>query len=370
MINRRLLKNFDFFLLFLIIVLSVYGLVVIFSATRVMDVPDPYYFVKRQAVWLGAGIIGVFLISLVDYVVFHSWARYIYAANLVLLGIVPFIGRGPAGTGVKRWIDIGFIDIQPSEYAKIALIIILARLLSDNEGRLGEKFTASVPALIYTAVPMGLIFLQPDLGTAMVFIAILLGVIYVAGIKRKYLLAMVCAGIAVFPLLWSRLQDYQQMRLMVFLNPEMDPLGAGYQLMQSMIAVGSGWIWGKGLFEGTQVRLHFLPEQHTDFIFSVLGEELGFTGAIGLLLLFLMVIYRILWIGTQSKDMFGTLVCCGVAIMLTFQILVNIGMTIGIMPITGLPLPFMSYGGNSLLINFLTVGLVINIGMRRQKIQF
>lgn len=367
MTDRRLLRNFDYLLLLLALALSVFGLVIIFSATRGMDLPDPYFYVKRQAVWLGAGLIGVFLISLVNYVNFAAWARYIYLANLFLLGGVLFFGRG---TDVKRWLDLGFVDIQPSEYAKLVLIIILARILAEQEGKLNERFTALIPAFIYTAIPMGLIFLQPDLGTAMVFIIIFFGTIYVAGVNRKYLLIMTGAGLAILPFLWSQLKYYQQLRLMVFLNPEMDPLGAGYQLMQSMIAVGSGGLWGKSLFEGTQVRLNFLPEQHTDFIFSVLGEELGFAGTAGLMLLFVLMIYRILWIGTQSKDLFGSLVCSGVAIMITFQVLVNVGMTIGIMPVTGLPLPFMSYGGNALLVNFLAIGLVINIGMRRQKIQF
>ncbi|MFY9113889.1 MAG: rod shape-determining protein RodA, partial [Dethiobacteria bacterium] len=324
-------------------------------------------FVKRQAIWLGAGLIGIIFISLIDYINFSSWARYIYVINLLLLVAVLVVGRGD---NVKRWIDLGFIDIQPSEYAKLTLIIILARLLSEKEGQLGKRFSASIPALIYTAVLTALIFLQPDLGTAMVIVAILLGLLYVAGINLKYLFYMLGSGAVAFPFLWMFLEGYQKKRLMIFLNPEMDPLGYGYQLMQSIIAVGSGSIWGKGLFEGTQVRLNYLPEQHTDFIFAVLGEELGFIGAVGLLFLFFLLIYRILWIGSQSKDVFGSLICSGVAIMLSFHVLVNIGMTIGIMPVTGLPLPFISYGGNSLLINFLAIGLVLNIGMRRQKIQF
>lgn len=365
--NRRLYKNFDIYLFLVTLALSIYGLLVIYSATRVMGLEDPFLFVKRQAVWLGAGLVGVILISLIDYANFSSWARYIYFINIALLVAVLALGRDDS---VKRWIDLGFIDIQPSEYAKFALILLLARLLSEKEGQLGKRFSASIPALIYTAVLMVLIFLQPDLGTAMVIMAILLGLLFVAGINLKYMFYMIISGAAVFPLLWKFLADYQKNRLMIFLNPEMDPLGDGYQLMQSIIAVGSGAIWGKGLFEGTQVRLNYLPAQHTDFIFAVLGEELGFIGAVVLLFLFFLLIYRILWIGSQSKDIFGSLFCSGVAIMLSFHVLVNIGMTIGIMPVTGLPLPFISYGGNSLLINFLAIGLVLNIGMRRQKIQF
>ena len=367
MINSKLFRNFDVVLFILALALAAYGLVVIYSATHVMDLADPYYYVKRQAVWLGGGVAGVFAITVIDYMNFSAWARYIYAASLALLAGVLVMGQG---ADVRRWISLGFADIQPSEYAKLALIIVLARVLAEREDRLGISFWSMAPTLIYTALPMGLVFLQPDLGTAMVFIAILFGLVYTSGVNRRYILGIIAAGAAAFPFLWSRLAEYQQMRLMSFLNPDLDPLGSGYQLMQSMIAIGSGWIWGKGLFDGTQVKLQYLPEQHTDFIFSVLGEELGFVGAIGLLLLFLLLIYRILSVATQAKDTFGALICSGVAVMFTFQVLVNVGMTMGIMPVTGLPLPFISYGGNSLLVNLLAIGLVINVGMRRQKIQF
>jgi rod shape determining protein RodA len=229
----------------------------------------------------------------------------------------------------------------------------------------------SIPLfLLHVCVPMLLIFKQPDLGTALVFIVIYFGMLYMAGANWKHLLIVACSGIAIFPLLWSRLLDYQKMRLIVFLNPEVDPLNHGYQLKQSIIAIGSGGVSGKGLFEGTQARLQFLPAQHTDFIFSVLGEEFGFLGAVILLLLYLFLIYHILKIGSFSKDIYGALICSGVATMILFQILVNIGMTLSIMPVTGLPLPFMSYGGNSMLINMLSIGVVLNIGMRRHKIQF
>ncbi len=367
MINRRLLKNFDFFLLFLTLVLSAYGLVIILSATRAMDIPTPYYYVTRQALGLGVGIVGIFLISLFDYSVYASRAMYGYALVVMLLVAVLVAGRG---AGVKRWLDIGFTDIQPSEYAKLFLVILLAKVLSDAEKHLNNRFIVIIPSFIYTMIAVGLVFLQPDLGTAMVLIFILMGMLFAAGVNWRYLAVITGAGLAAMPVLWSYLKDYQKMRLMVFLNPEMDSLESGYQLMQSMIAIGSGSVWGKGLFEGSQVRLRFLPEQHTDFIFSVLGEELGFAGAVALLVLYLILVYRIIWISTQAKDTFGTLVCCGVAIMIVFQILVNIGMTIGIMPVTGLPLPFMSYGGNSLLVNCLAIGLLINVGMRRQKILF
>lgn len=206
----------------------------------------------------------------------------------------------------------------------------------------------------------------------MVFIVILFGLLFMAGAKLRHLLFYVAGGIIFgFPLLWFQLKDYQRMRLLIFLNPEMDPQGAGYQILQSMIAVGSGGIWGKGLFaEGTQNHLEFLLEQHTDFIFSALAEEAGFVGAVVILLLFMLLIFRVIRIAAQAKDTYGMLICIGVASMLLFHVLVNVGMTIGLMPVTGLPLPFMSYGGSSLLMNMMAVGLVLNVGMRRHKLMF
>ncbi len=371
MLSRRYLRNFDITLLLLSVALAVYGLVIIYSATHFFDhLTDPFYFVRRQAMWLLVGLGGIALLNMVDYLNYYYWARYIYAATVILLVLVLFIGRGSReAPDILRWIDLGFIDIQPSEYAKPVLILILARFLSDRDKQL-ETFWELLPAFLYMGLFMGLVFLQPDLGTSLVFVVILMGCFYVAGVKRKYMLGLVGAGLASLPLLWHLLTDTQKMRLAIFVDPGLDPFGSGYQLMQSIIAVGSGGTLGKGFFDGTQVQGGFIPEQHTDFIFSVLGEELGFAGAVILLALFFLVIYRILWIGSQAKDAFGAYVCCGVAVMILFQVMVNIGMTVGIMPVTGLPLPFISYGGNALLANFLSIGLVLNIGMRRQKIQF
>lgn len=367
--DRRLIKNFDFSLVLLVLALCAVGTLTLYSATHAMDsLSDPLHYVRRQVIFLGVGFVLMLLICFTDYINFSNWARYLYAGNLVLLVLVLVIGTATKGS--TRWISIGFFDLQPSEIAKLVLIITLAKLLSEREGKWGG-FQELLPALIAVFVPMGLIFAQPDLGTSLVFAALLMGMLYMAGARSRHLLIMSGAGLAAAPLLWFYLlQDYQQNRLMVFLNPEIDPAGAGWQLLQSMIGIGSGGLLGKGLYGSTQVRLQFLPEHYTDFIFSVFGEELGFAGAAVLLLLYFCLIYRILWIGAHSKDQFGALLCCGVAIMFTFQILVNIGMTISIMPVTGLPLPFMSYGNNAFLVNLISVGLVLNVGMRRHKIQF
>lgn len=367
MFERRLLKNFDYQLFLLMLVICFYGLLVLSSATQGVSSGDPFFYVRKQAIWIAMGAGVIILVISINYLHFYRWSWYLYAVNLIFLGAVLFVGK--EGRGAYRWIDLKVFDFQPSELAKLIIIVTLARLLVDYEEK-PKNFTAIFPFLLHVFFPMLLIFLQPDLGTALVFIAIFFGMLYMAGIPWKNLLILAGAGLAISPFLWMRLLEYQKLRLLVFLNPELDPLKYGYQLKQSMIAIGSGGLAGKGLYLGSQARLQFLPAQHTDFIFSVLGEECGFLGAMILLFLYFFLIYRIFRIGSLAKDKFGALVCTGIATMMLFQILVNIGMTLSIMPVTGLPLPFMSYGGNSLLLNMLSIGVVLNIGMRRHKIQF
>ena len=371
MLDRRLIKNIDYFLLVLLLAICVLGAVIQYSTARGLDgTAEALQFMQRQGVFLCVGFFLMIFICFIDYVNFVNWAHYIYAFSLILLILILVPGVGEKEFGATRWISLGFFYLQPSEIAKFALIVVLAKVLSAKEG-IFNGFRDLLPALLATAVLMGLIFSQPDLGTALVFMAVLLGMLYTAGVAGRYLAALIGAGMATAPLFWFfLLKDYQKLRLMVFLNPEMDLTDSGWQLLQSMIGIGSGGPLGKGLFQSTQVRLQFLPFPKTDFIFSVLGEELGFIGAIATLILLFLLIYRILWIATQAKDKFGALLCTGVAVMFTFQVLVNIGMTIGVMPITGLPLPFISYGNNAFLVNMMAVGIVFNVGMRRHKIQF
>lgn len=258
------------------------------------------------------------------------------------------------------------------------MVLTLAALLRNREGKL-EGWPDLVMPFIHIGLPMLLILKQPDLGTSLVFMAILLGELFMAGAPLKKLaivygggLALVVAAISLhfkfgLPIL---LQDYQLNRLLVFLNPQADPLGAGYHVIQSTIALGSGGLFGKGLFAGTQNRLNFLPEQHTDFIFSVIAEEMGFIGILALLILFFILIYRGIRIIAQAKDMYGVLVATGVTTTFAFHVLVNVGMTAGIMPVTGIPLPMVSYGGSSMLASFFGIGLLLNVHMRHHKIQF
>ena len=368
MFDRRLFRNFDYLLLLTVCVIILISLVVISSATLVNPTGDPLHYVKRQAIWFAFCLFVLIIVVSIDYTQMYRFSNYLYIFNLILLLAVLFIGKETSGA--QRWIDLRFFDLQPSEFAKIIIIISLARHLAQREGNF-DSITSIIPAFLHVAAPMILIFKQPDLGTSLVFIVILFGMLYMAGARIKHLLLYAITGLAIgLPLLWHRLLYYQKMRLTVFLNPESDPLHYGYQLIQSMIAIGSGGWRGKGIFEGTQSQLEFLPAQSTDFIFSVIAEELGFIGALILLLLYLYLIMRIVRMASLSRDTFGTLVCIGVASMLTFQVLVNIGMTISIMPVTGLPLPFMSYGGSSLLVNMISIGLVLSIGMRRHRLMF
>ncbi len=260
---------------------------------------------------------------------------------------------------------VGSFRLQPSEFAKIALIITLAAFMAERKGNIALKDILF--SSLHLAVPLGLVIIQPDLGTAMVFLAIWLGILLVSGAKINHYLLIILLCIIIFSLAlqFHMLKDYQMRRLLVFLNPDLDPLGSGYNLLQSKIAIGSGRLQGKGLFSGTQGRLNFIPSHHTDFIFAVLGEELGFLGTSLLLGLYFILLSRGIRIASTAKDMFGTLVATGIIVMLLFQIMVNVGMTIGIMPITGIPLPLVSYGGSSLLANMIAIGLLFNICMRR-----
>lgn len=271
--------------------------------------------------------------------------------------------------GAQRWIQIGPISIQPSEFSKVIMIIALATLLESRIGHL-SKWREVIPVALFVLVPFLLVAKQPDLGTGLVFLAIFLGMIFVAGISLKILGIVFGAFLAMLPIIWQFLHDYQKMRIMVFIDPNVDPLGSGYHIIQSKIAIGSGMLFGKGLFGGTQSQLNFLPENHTDFIFAVVGEEFGFIGAVFLLCLYLIVLWRGVKIARECKDAFGMLLASGITSMLAFHLLVNVGMTMGVMPVTGIPLPLMSYGVSSLLTNVTCLGLLMNIHMKQQSLHF
>lgn len=376
MLNRRLWRNLDYTFLFVIVLILGLSLLVLSSATANIGT-DPLFYVKKQLLWIGMGIFAVFITVSFDYRGLMRFDRVIYGILIVLLLAVLVIGK--ASHGAQQWISLGPFLFQPSELGKIMMVVCLASYLVKRQGEL-QRFRDLLPCFLYFALPLVLMLAQPDLGTGLVFIAILFGMLYLAGVRPVLLLSLLTGGLAVVitalvlhfsPLhLPLPLKEYQIARLIAFLDPYRDPQGVGYHMIQSLVAVGSGGIWGKGLYRGSQVQLNFLPEHHTDFIFSVVGEELGFLGAGFLLFLYFNLLYRTLQVAFQARDLFGRLLVGGILSMWLFHILENIGMTIGIMPITGIPLPFLSYGGSFMLTNMIAVGLILSVHLRREKMLF
>ncbi|WP_314620254.1 rod shape-determining protein RodA [uncultured Selenomonas sp.] len=366
--NKRWLKRMDFTLIGATAAIIVMSLIIIGSATHINTAGgDHYWFVQKQGAFVILNVLFAIFLMNFDYKALQSYGKNLYIFNAVMLLLVMLIGQ--TALGAQRWIQLGPITLQPSEFSKIIMIIALAAVLEDRVGKL-NTLNDILPVVAYVALPFFLVLKQPDLGTSLVFIAILLGMLFVAGVNLRILTAFFAAGVAMSPLLWLFLKDYQKMRLKVFLDPSVDPLGSGYHIIQSKIAIGSGLIFGKGLFGGTQSQLNFLPENHTDFIFAVVGEELGFVGAAILLALYLVVLWRGVKIAQEASDTFGQLLAVGITSMLAFHVLVNVGMTTGIMPVTGIPLPLMSYGVSSLTTNLLAITILLNIHMRKAKFVF
>ena len=364
--NKRFLRRLDFELLFASLGIVIYSLVMISSATHVnTSGEERFWFVQRQGLFAIIDIAFAVLFMNFDYRGLQQYGKKFYIFNLIMLLAVMLVGH--SALGAQRWIQIGPISLQPSEFSKLIMIICLASLLEERLGKI-NTLQDLLPIAIYVGVPFLLVLKQPDLGTSLVFMAIFFGMIIACGIRWKLLAGIILTGIATTPLLWHFMKDYQKMRIMVFLDPNVDPLGSGYHIIQSKIAIGSGMIFGKGLFEGTQSQLNFLPENHTDFIFSVVGEELGFIGATVLLILYLIVLWRGMQIAKNATDIFGRLLAVGITSMLAFHVLVNVGMTTGIMPVTGIPLPLMSYGVSSLTTNILAIAILMNIHVRKQKL--
>ncbi len=370
-LERRLLRNLDFSLMIAVFLLCTLGFAAVYSATRSgtgQGMPaDPLYYVKRQLTAFAIGVLLVGVILTMDYRFAQRAHLVLYWSCVGMLALVLVAGRRVSGA--QSWFRLGPLALQPSELAKVLVILTLANHLSQAEDVSSRRGLAL--ALLHVLPPMGLVLLQNDLGTALVFAGMTLGMLYVAGADTRHLLALVGLVAAASPAAFMFvLKDYQRARLVAFLNPHADATGTGYNVIQSIIAIGSGRFFGKGLLKGTQAQLNFLPAHHTDFIFSVIGEELGFVGAIIVLALYAFVLWRCLQVAASAKDSFGRLVAAGVASMLLFHVLVNVGMTMGLMPVVGIPLPFLSYGGSSLLANLLAIGFVLDIHMRRQKILF
>lgn len=366
--TKGILRRTDLALVLAAAGIVIMSLVIIGSATHINTPSDDrYWYVARQGIFTLFNIgVAIFLMNF-DYKMLQGYGNKLYIFNLIMLLAVMFLGH--SALGAQRWISIGPISIQPSEFSKIIMIISLATVMEHRIGKLNSLHDL-LPVAAYVGVPFLLVLKQPDLGTSLVFMAIFLGMLFVCGINLRLLGGLFAAGVAMMPLLWHFLKDYQKMRIMVFMDPNVDPLGSGYHIIQSKIAIGSGMLFGKGLFQGTQSQLNFLPENHTDFIFAVVGEELGFLGVVVLLLLYLVVLWRGIKIAQDASDIFGRLLAVGITSMLAFHVLVNVGMTLGIMPVTGIPLPLMSYGVSSLTTNIMSIAMLLNIQLRKQKLLF
>ncbi|KNF10151.1 rod shape-determining protein RodA [Gottschalkia purinilytica] len=362
--NKSFLKKFDFTLFITTILLSSYGILVIASATASND---SFAFIKTQVISTILGIIVIFILLNIDYEIFGKLYLYIYVISNVLLILVLFIGV--ERKGAQSWIAFGGFQFQPAEFVKIGIIICVAKYIDINKNKINELFTLG-KILIFSFIPAIIIFKQPDLGTALVFIFFIFVMLFVAGLDVKYILYAAIAGICSLPLVWFSLKGYQRNRIFTFLDPSMDVQGSSYQVLQSKIAIGSGKVFGMGLYNGSQTQFGFLPEKHNDFIFAVIGEELGLIGGMVLMILFFIMMYRLIMIAKESRDLFGSLIVTGVAAMMFVHILENIGMTMGILPVTGIPLPFISYGGTFQLSNMICIGLVLNIGVRRDGLNF
>ena len=360
-------RHLDVTLLLSTLGISLVGLLMVYSSTRQKQETaglDPAFFLKRQAIYMLVGLLIMAAASLVDYRHIRDFVPFIYGgAVLTLLLVISPLGASRRGT--QAWFQLGPFQFQPSEVAKVALILALAAVLAGARGHL--ETVGLLTALGIAAVPMALIYVQPDLGTNMVFVAVVIAVVLVAGARPRHIAVLTLLGITAVTLVveLGMLQDYQTDRLTAFLDPQTDSQRSSYNLRQSQIAIAAGGVAGRGLFQGTQTNLSFVPEQHTDFIFTAVGEELGFIGGFALLGFFGVMVWRIWRAAVLARDQFGRLVCVGVLAMLVFQIFENVGMTMGITPITGIPLPFMSYGGSAMLASFAGIGLVLNVHMRR-----
>ncbi len=356
---------FDVQLVLYAAILAAFGLLMAYTNSPPGEALTPGTTFTRGLVWLAIALLAFTAASVFDYRWLKTFAWPLYFANIGLLVLSKMVGTGIGG--VARWVTIFGLQFQFSELAKILMIVVLAAFLAGRRDRLGSLGTI-VGAGLLSAPLILLVLAQPDLGTSLVFVAIVGGMLFLSGASLRWLAVFAGLALAALPVVWNLvLRDYQKQRLLAFLDPSADPLGSGYHLIQSQIAVVSGGIFGKGLTNGTQGQLDFLPVQTTDFVFAILSEELGLIGALVVLLLFAALIWRILRIGWRSEDVFGLAFAAGIASMLLFQLLVNVGMVIGIMPITGIPLPFITHGGASLISIALGLGILESINLRQAK---
>jgi rod shape determining protein RodA len=371
MLDRRLLANVPWGLVALVIGIALFGLLAVYSATYSQSGPSPLF--TKQLIWISIGVVLMFLALIPDYHTVGRYAYVLYAISIVLLVLVMVMGR--TGMGAQRWLAIGPFAFQPSELTKLSLTLAFARFFAEDpkRGNYGLRDLAIPVGMVL--VPLVLVLKQPDLGTALMLLFTSSLIILLAGVRFRtvmviFLLGAVVASTILFvsPVrhkIWSSLKPYQQKRILAFIDPGSDPLGSGYHSTQSKIAVGSGQLTGKGFRKGTQSQMAFLPERHTDFIFAVISEEHGFLGSAVLVILYLILLFAGIDAAKNAKDKLGALMAGGVVSMLALYVCINVGMAVGILPVVGVPLPLVSYGGTSIITTFLAVGLLLNIQSRR-----
>ena len=360
--DRRLLTHFEWLLPLLSLAVSALGVMTVYSATHAPGAEGWSPLAFRQLAWLAASFAVMLGVLLFDYRRLDRSAYFVYLLVLLAVLAVPILGR--IGGGSRRWIRVGPASIQPSEFMKLALVLVLSRHFSRTPGaRLGLR--ELVVPLVLTAFPAAAILAQPDLGTVAVLGVVSVTMFVLGGVQLRWLAAVTAPVTVLAPLLWGHLKTYQQRRVLTFLNPDLDPLGAGYHVIQSKIAVGSGLVWGKGFLRGTQNHLNFLPEQHTDFIFSVWAEEHGFLGGVLLVSLYGFLVLSALDVAANARDKFGSFLAIGMAALFFWHAFINVGMVTGILPVVGVPLPLFSYGGSSVLADLLGVGILLSVSLRR-----
>ncbi|MGQ4807948.1 Peptidoglycan glycosyltransferase MrdB [Candidatus Entotheonellaceae bacterium PAL068K] len=364
--DRRSALNFDWITLALTLAIVALSVILLYSATSYRAGSLAGIYVKQLS-WLGVGCLGMRIVLCIDYQILSRYAYVFY--GLTIVGLVAVLLFARVINGAQRWLTFGPWHLQISEFVKPVLILVLARHFAEETQQSDAALTlrALLVPLALVGLPFLLIAKQPDLSTSIVLLVLLCAMIMVVGLQKKALVVLSLLSIIALPAMWYLLKEYQRNRLLALFQPHSDLLGAGYHSWQSKIAIGSGGWWGKGLFAGTQSRLHFLPEKHTDFIFAVLGEEMGFMGVLLLLSLFCSLLWRGFTTAYHSRDRLGALIAIGVVTILMTHIFLNIGMTTGLLPIIGLPLPLVSYGGSSLASTFLCLGLVMNVRRRRFK---
>jgi len=367
MISRRIINSFDAW--FIVVVLLILGLGVLSIYTVTYSVAPKTHgsIYAKQMIWILLGLIVFFIAASIDYHEIARYSTFLYVACVFLLFLVLLVGR--TGMGARRWISLGFFDLQPSEWIKLIVVIVLARYFSNRTPSRGLSLLELLVPTLWVGVPLILVLKQPDLGTALVLLFIPTVMVILVGLRSRTAGFSILVSLMAFPFIWeifwNVLKPYQRNRLIAFLDPGVDPTGRGYHALQSKIAIGSGGLFGKGLFGGTQSQLKFLPEGHTDFVFSVFAEEWGFVGVLLLLTLYFLLVWWGIDVAYKAKDRLGVFLAVGVVSMLVFYLAVNIGMTLGVAPVVGVPLPLMSYGGNAILTTMAGLGLLLNIKMRR-----